>query len=106
MLAQLFDCPIKWFYRSVGSRKHHAAFHGVVELEQTGWLDGAEWDKACEHVFAGNAYRLARLRRRFVNGPIDWAERMGAKTKRSCQGRAVGNCLVTEEGLLGICLTP
>ena len=44
----------------------------IVELEQTGWQDGAEWDKAYEYLFTGNAYLLATLHRRFVNGPIDW----------------------------------
>ena len=52
----------------------------TVELEQTGWQDGAEWDKAYEYLFAGNAYLLATLHRRFVNGPIDWdKEWAGAK---------------------------
>jgi uncharacterized protein YndB with AHSA1/START domain len=31
-----------------------------------------------EHLFAGNAYLLATLHRRFVNGPIDWAKEWGA----------------------------
>ena len=50
----------------------------TVELEQTGWQDGAEWNKAYEYLFAGNAYLLATLHRRFVNGPIDWEKEWGA----------------------------
>jgi uncharacterized protein YndB with AHSA1/START domain len=53
----------------------------IVELEQTGWQNGAEWDKAYEHLFAGNAYLLATLHRRFVDGPIDWAKEWGAEKK-------------------------
>ena len=52
--------------------------HTIVELEQTGWQNGAEWDKAYEHLFAGNAYLLATLHRRFVNGPIDWGKEWAA----------------------------
>jgi len=50
----------------------------LVTLEQTGWQNGEEWDKAYEHLFAGNAYLLATLHRRFVNGPIDWTKEWGA----------------------------
>ena len=53
----------------------------IVELEQTGWQNGAEWDKAYEHLFAGNAYLLATLHRRFVNGPIDWGKEWSAEKK-------------------------
>ena len=53
----------------------------IVELQQTGWQNGAEWDKAYEHLFAGNAYLLATLHRRFVNGPIDWAKEWGAQKR-------------------------
>ena len=53
----------------------------IVELEQTGWQNGAEWDRAYEHLFAGNAYLLATLHRRFVNGPIDWAKEWSADKK-------------------------
>jgi uncharacterized protein YndB with AHSA1/START domain len=53
----------------------------MVELEQTAWQNGPEWDKAYEYLFAGNAYLLATLHRRFVNGPIDWAKEWGAQKK-------------------------
>ena len=49
----------------------------VVQLEQTGWQNGEEWDKAYEYLFAGNAQLLATLHHRFVNGPIDWAKLWG-----------------------------
>jgi uncharacterized protein YndB with AHSA1/START domain len=49
----------------------------IVQLEQTGWQKGDEWDKAYEYLFAGNAQLLATLHHRFVNGPIDWAKVWG-----------------------------
>ena len=52
-----------------------------VELEQTGWRNGSEWDSAYEYLFAGNAQLLATLHRRFVNGPIDWAKEWGIQKK-------------------------
>jgi hypothetical protein len=55
--------------------------NSTVELEQTGWLNGEEWDKAYEHLFAGNAYLLATLHRRFVSGPIDRAKEWGTPKK-------------------------
>jgi len=48
-----------------------------VQLVQTGWKSGDEWDKAYEYLFAGNARLLATLHRRFVSGPIDWAKEWG-----------------------------
>jgi len=53
----------------------------VVQLEQTGWRTGEEWDKAYEYLFAGNAQLLATLHHRFVNGPIDWAQVWGSPKK-------------------------
>jgi uncharacterized protein YndB with AHSA1/START domain len=50
----------------------------VVQLQQTGWQTGEEWDKAYEYLFAGNAQLLATLHHRFLNGPIDWAKVWGA----------------------------
>jgi uncharacterized protein YndB with AHSA1/START domain len=64
--------------------RFHFESHGnstVVRLEQTGWQNGEEWDKAYEYLFAGNAYLLATLHRRFVNGPIDWAKEWGSPKK-------------------------
>ena len=46
----------------------------VVRLTQTGWKDGAEWEKAYEYLTVGNAQLLATLHHRFVNGPIDWTK--------------------------------
>ena len=44
----------------------------LVQLEQTGWKEGAEWDRAYDYLAAGNMQLLETLRRRFVDGPIDW----------------------------------
>jgi len=75
-------------YPTVRSTRTHARFtfesrgNGtLVTLEQTGWQDGEEWDKAYEYLFPGNAYLLATLHRRFVNGPLDWAKEWGSANK-------------------------
>ena len=75
-------------YPTVRSTRTHARFTfesrgnaTLVTLEQSGWQDGEEWDKAYEHLFAGNAYLLATLHRRFVNGPLDWAKEWGGANK-------------------------
>jgi uncharacterized protein YndB with AHSA1/START domain len=44
----------------------------LVQLTQTGWKDGDEWDRAYEYLTVGNAQLLATLHRRFLSGPIDW----------------------------------
>ncbi|HEV3329821.1 MAG TPA: SRPBCC domain-containing protein [Bryobacteraceae bacterium] len=49
----------------------------VVRLVQTGWKNGEEWDKAYDYLAQGNAQLLETLRRRFVNGPLDWAKEWG-----------------------------
>jgi len=51
----------------------------VVRLVQTGWQQGAEWDRAYEYLVAGNAQLLAMLHRRFREGPIDWNAAFGGK---------------------------
>jgi uncharacterized protein YndB with AHSA1/START domain len=53
----------------------------LLELEQTGWQNGEEWNQAYEYLVAGNAQLLAQLHRRFVNGPIDWAKEWGIPPK-------------------------
>jgi uncharacterized protein YndB with AHSA1/START domain len=75
-------------FPTVRATRTHARFrfesrgdYTTVELEQTGWQNGAEWDKAYEHLFAGNAYLLATLHRRFVDGPLDWEKEWGAEKK-------------------------
>jgi|GraSoiStandDraft_4_1057263.scaffolds.fasta_scaffold361058_2 uncharacterized protein YndB with AHSA1/START domain len=75
-------------FPSVRATRTHARFRfksegtsTVVELEQTGWQKGEEWDKAYEYLFQGNAYLLATLHRRFVNGPLDWATEWGTPKK-------------------------
>jgi uncharacterized protein YndB with AHSA1/START domain len=49
----------------------------IVRLTQTGWKTGEEWDKAYDYLAQGNAELLATLRRRFVDGPLDWAKEWG-----------------------------
>ena len=49
----------------------------IVRLTQTGWKTGDEWDKAYDYLAVGNAQLLETLRRRFVNGPFDWAKEWG-----------------------------
>jgi uncharacterized protein YndB with AHSA1/START domain len=46
----------------------------LVQLEQTGWKPGGEWDKAYDYLASGNAQLLTILRRRFEQGPIDWSK--------------------------------
>jgi len=53
----------------------------LVRLTQTGWKHGEEWDKAYDHLAAGNAELLETLHRRFVSGPIDWAKEWGLPRK-------------------------
>jgi uncharacterized protein YndB with AHSA1/START domain len=49
----------------------------TVRMTQTGWKTGEEWDRAYDYLAAGNAQLLETLRRRFVDGPIDWAKEWG-----------------------------
>jgi len=55
----------------------------LVRLTQTGWKSGAEWDRAYEHLAAGNAELLATLHRRFVDGPIDWKKEWGIDAEKT-----------------------
>ena len=54
----------------------------VVQLVQTGWKSGEEWDKAYEYLVVGNAQLLATLHRRFTSGPIDWAKEWGISSSK------------------------
>ena len=54
----------------------------LVELQQTGWKSGEEWDRAYEYLAAGNAQLLETLRRRFTNGPLDWDAEFGRSAKK------------------------
>ena len=73
-------------FPTVRATRTRARFHfesrgeyTVVQLEQTGWQNGEEWDKAYEYLTAGDAQLLANLHRRFINGPFDWAKEWGIK---------------------------
>jgi uncharacterized protein YndB with AHSA1/START domain len=46
----------------------------LVQLLQTGWKSGEEWDKAYDYLARGNAQLLEALRQRFVTGPTDWSK--------------------------------
>ena len=71
-------------FPTVRAERTRARFHfeakgesTIVQLVQTGWKSGEEWDKAYEYLIVGNAQLLATLHRRFVSGPIDWAKEWG-----------------------------
>ena len=73
-------------FPTVRATRTRARFHfesrgeyTVVQLEQTGWQNGEEWDRAYEYLTAGDAQLLANLHRRFINGPFDWAKEWGIK---------------------------
>ena len=51
----------------------------LVRLTQTGWQAGEEWENAYEYLAEGNAQLLETLKRRFVEGPIDWTKEWGLK---------------------------
>lgn len=52
----------------------------LVRLTQTGWKSGKEWDDAYEYLASGNAQLLQTLKRRFVDGPLDWNKEWGPGT--------------------------
>lgn len=60
-----------WTFESVGEKETR------VDLRQTGWKQGEEWDKAYDYLATGNAQLLDTLRRRFESGPIDWNKEWG-----------------------------
>jgi uncharacterized protein YndB with AHSA1/START domain len=73
-------------FPTVRQRRLTAKFEFAVEKEstrvrltETGWQDGEEWDSAYEYLAKGNAQLLDTLRRRFVEGPIDWKREWGIK---------------------------
>jgi hypothetical protein len=44
-----------------------------LRFTQTGWGEGAEWDKAYDYFDrAWRAYVLPHLQYRFEKGPLDW----------------------------------
>jgi uncharacterized protein YndB with AHSA1/START domain len=44
----------------------------TVQLAQTGWQQGEEWDRAFDYLATGNAQLLEALYRRFAVGPAAW----------------------------------
>ena len=55
-----------------------------VTIEHLGWKNGLEWDSAYAHFVQGWSELMARLKRRFAEGPIDWEKEpmMYQKAKR------------------------
>jgi uncharacterized protein YndB with AHSA1/START domain len=45
-----------------------------VTIEHLGWKEGPEWDEAYSHFVEGWGGLMDRLKRRFSDGPIDWAK--------------------------------
>jgi uncharacterized protein YndB with AHSA1/START domain len=43
-----------------------------VTISMAGWGSGPDWDEVYEFFNRGNAYTLAALQQRFVNGPVNW----------------------------------
>ena len=48
--------------------------HTHVTIEHLGWKQGAEWDIAYTHFVEGWGGLMDRLKKRFTDGPIDWAK--------------------------------
>jgi hypothetical protein len=44
-----------------------------VTIIQPGYRAGEPWDTVYRHFERGNAWSLEQLRRRFVQGPVDWS---------------------------------
>jgi uncharacterized protein YndB with AHSA1/START domain len=44
----------------------------TVQLAQTGWQQGPEWDQAFDYLATGNAQLLEALYHRFAVGPATW----------------------------------
>jgi uncharacterized protein YndB with AHSA1/START domain len=51
-----------------------AADRTRVRIHHTGWGEGGQWDEAFEYFESAWQVVLARLRSRFVTGPIDWSD--------------------------------
>ena len=45
-----------------------------VTITHLGWKEGAEWDQAYAHFQRGWSELMARLEKRFTDGPIDWTK--------------------------------
>lgn len=59
--------------------------HVRVHVMQTGWKQGAEWDRAFTTMAHANAEWLSWLHRRFTVGPMDW-DRMTREFPRADVG--------------------
>jgi uncharacterized protein YndB with AHSA1/START domain len=79
-------------FPQVRAARTHAVFtfrakgnNTLVDLTQTGWQSGKEWDAAYEYLAAGNAQLLALLHHRFAVGPTDWQTAMAKAVDKSPQ---------------------
>ncbi len=50
-----------------------------VTVANAGYASGAPWDGVYQFFRDGNAWTLAELRKRFENGPTDWAKALAPK---------------------------
>lgn len=53
-----------------------------VTVANAGYESGPAWDGVYNFFLEGNAYSLAELRKRFVNGPTDWAKAFAPPPKK------------------------
>ncbi|SRR5579875_581564 len=50
------------------------AYTTHVTITHLGWKKGAEWEQAYAHFQRGWSELMARLQKRFTDGPIDWTK--------------------------------
>src|SRR5579875_3037454 len=50
------------------------AYRTHVTITHLGWKKGAEWEQAYAHFQRGWSELMARLQKRFTDGPIDWTK--------------------------------
>ncbi len=82
-----------------------------VRLTQTGWREGAEWEKGRAYFDRAWGVVLARLQHRFRRGPLDWKQpwvpatveqlRMLEGTWRDAEGTKQESWAFTEAGGVG-----
>lgn len=53
-----------------------------VTISGVGYRQGGGYDEIYRHFDAGNAWSLEQLRKRFVEGPVDWEKVLGSATPR------------------------
>ena len=86
--------PADIYARFLGQRLQTALWFESIEggktrvtLDNAGYRDGAAYDGVYRHFLAGNRWTFEQLRRRAVDGPVDWAK-MLAPPKREAKPAA------------------